>query len=405
MNAPLRARTALSTALVGLLAGCSSLAATEHNIRELHDADGSPRAYNASVESDFGFAVGRLVESVFGGASTSIPADPDGGRDDAEIEDAAGVETRTHRLVDDPRRKARRELLELEAFSTTRPGVWPVQAELAAWLAVESTQPVERFVALRLVGRVARALGEVRPAAVGELLRAESGDPGAVAERDAEVSARLAVLLDELVAALAADDAATVRTALLAWPPSEQRLDATRRLLRLCSSLAGRAAGESRALLEQGARAYARHACALALEAALADPAPDVARLAATLSVELEPRRAFSLASTASQVGRLDVVEGVVRGLLATGLPADQDDGRALVAWLELLVDHLEGDSLTLAAPCAEALARFAPGDLETLRPEQWRARVAELRAALPPVESSGDGASGGGTSAAEGGA
>lgn len=383
VNAPLRARTALATTLAALLVGCGSLAATEHNIRELHQEDGSPRAFNASVDSDFGYLIGQITGRVLG-----TPLQLEGGaRDEGADGDAEGgdVATRTRRLVDDPRRRALRELLELEDFDVGG-RAWPAQAELGAWLAVESTQPVERFVAVRLVGAVADELGGVLPSRTAAVLSATEA-----ARSPEAVSEGLSELLGSLEFAIVRDDAQVARDALLAWPPSEQRLDATRRLLRLCRLLVPRADGEVRALLEQGARAYARHACAIALEEALADPSPEVAGLAAELVCGLEPERAFAIATTASELGRLKIVEGVVRSVLEHGLPDQQAEGPALEAWLELLLIHAEGDALTLASPCLRALSRFAPTDLDTLRAEEWtawftqyRREQVEARAAAP---------------------
>lgn len=366
MNAPLRARSALATTLAALLVGCGSLAATEHNLRELHEEDGSPRAFNASVDSDFGYLIGRITGRVLG---TPLQLETHEG-----AEDDRDVATRTRRLVEDPRRRALRELLELEEFDTAG-RAWPVQAELGAWLAVDASQPVERLVAVRLVGEVARVLGDVHPSRTAAVL--SGTEPARTPE---EVSGGLSDLLGSLDYAIVREDPATARDALLAWPPSEQRLDATRRLLRTCSLLVPRASGEVRALLEQGARAYARHACAIALEEALADPAPEVSGLAAELVCGLEPERAFAIATTASELGRLGIVEGVVRSVLEHGLPAGQADGPALEAWLELLIVHAEGDALTLASPCLRALSRFAPTDLDTLRAEEWTAWFADYR-------------------------
>lgn len=382
VNAPLRARSALATTLAALLVGCGSLAATEHNVRELHEEDGSPRAFNASVDSDFGYLIAQITGNLLG---TPAPVESRAGDDGTEGDAAQGdVATRTRRLVDDPRRRALRELLELEEFDT-QARAWPIQAELGAWLAVEATQPVERFVAVRLVGTVARQLEGVFPSRTAAVLESAGASTDAAA-----LSEGLSDLLGSLDYAIVRNDPETARTALLAWPPKDQGLDATRRLLRTCRLLAPRASGEVRSLLEQGARAYARHACAIALEEAIADPSPDVSGLAAGIVCELEPERAFSIATTASELGRLGIVEGVVRSVLEHGLPEGQADGPALDAWLELFLLHAEGDALTLASPCLRALSRFAPTDLDTMRAEAWtawfedyrRARVEERAAA-----------------------
>jgi hypothetical protein len=396
VKAPHGALAALLAVLGGVLAsGCRSLDSSSYNLRELHEEDGAPRPYNAvmspaeyllsSVASGFaGFA--RL-----GGEAIGVEGSGAGGASTEAREPTTYVEA--------PRRRAIEELLALESFDTREPEVWAVQAELGVWLAQRSTQPVERLVAVRMLAAVAAELGDVRPSSAGPVLEratgaAETGaaetGAGATADGAPDTGAALAALWRELESAAKAENGAAIRKALAPWIPAEQGLDATRRLVRMTALLARRTeAGGARKLLVEAARGYGRQACALGLEFALEDPAPDVAQLAATTCTVLEPRRAFGLAAAASEGGRFDVVEGVIRGLLAVGLPEGQEDGAARDAWLELFLMHASIDLGTLPGACFGALAAFAPTDLDTLRIEEWRQWFEARRAADLGVDGS----------------
>jgi len=357
------ATRAAVAALGGALCGCGTLESSAWNIRQLHEGDGSPRPV-AAVMSGFEYglrtALGELPVLDESGA------DPEG--------KPAG-------RVTNPRRRALAELLELEEYDSRDDDARWLQAELAAWLAVEADPMVERLTAVRLLGRVAFVLGDVAPVAAP---LAPEVDP-------AESSAALLALVRDLGAAARAGEAERVAELLRPFAPDLQDRESGRRLLRACALLTHDAEGSARAVLARAADQYARRVVALALREALDDSRRPVRAEAHRLVVRVEPAAAYGLATAAADRGDTDDLEAVFASLLAIGLPAEDASGARRVEWLRLFTLHSSGDVFAsypgaLPTTACRCLARFSGAGFSTLRSEDW---VAWFEGSHGPLEAS----------------
>lgn len=377
----LAATRAAVAALGGALCACGTLESNAWNVRQLHESDGSPRPV-AAVMSGFEY-----------GLRTSLGELP------VLDESGADPEGKPAGRVTNPRRRALSELLELEEYDSRDDDARWLQAELAAWLAVDADPTVERLTAVRVLGRVATVLGDVTPVAA----------PAAPEVDAAESSAALLALVRDLGAAARAGEAERLADLLRPFAPDLQGRESGRRLLRACALLTHEAEGGAGAVLARAADQYARRVAALALRAALDDPRREVRAEAHRLVVRLEPEAAYGLATAAADRGDTDALEAVFASLLVTGLPAEDDSNARRVEWLRLFTLHSSGDVFAsypgaLPTTACRCLARFSGAGLSTLRSEEWVAWFERNHGPLEgdPVDASAESSATGGPAEAD---
>lgn len=342
-----------------LVASCQVVGSNVHNLKEVHDVDGSPKR-KGSVQGDLEYVLRSLTKQMQI-AGAKFPEPPAG-----KIKDPVGV------CLDN--------LIELTDFNPSDPGVLALQIENCAWIGTECTWELSRERAALALGALASLVGAEGPAEmpspalgaeeVGKLLEGLLRAARPVIRRDGGES--------ELASAVAG-----IRAASLDVKGARRLLAATNLLI----TGSGRARTDLAALAELE-RDLERRSLAMAIFALARDP-QGLVRAAGLEAAVIASRNRVSDLLRAGLADREEVVAQRAFQLVAThGLPeappgADAEEWQR--GWIDALIGALDRhlDDAATVAGC-HALAR-ATGDPENLRPETWVARYLPAARALVP--------------------
>ncbi len=350
----LRGKAWLAAALLALAgAGCRSLDAKVHNLRELHHEDGKV-SYRAALMGDVEYS----LRSTF---HVSAPLGLELDFQDKEPE-----------LVKNPARKCLQNLLAFSAGRDSSERVRALAVEIYAWLATGDSYVLARERSLIELGPLARELGVREP-----LELSEDAPPPGVDE--------LAQRISDLVAAarpvLAGRSDDSARAAFAAACDALARLEhdvqTGRRVLRTAAALLGADGAERRAFepLRVAAHDVGWRVASLALTRALSDPHPLVRAAAVDAWVTATDNGAAKVVSDALFDTSPIVVHRALVAVAEHGIPArgGEDPEGWRESWLAAIVglSAQSSDSAVGAAAC-RALGRVSNAGFETLRFDEW---------------------------------
>lgn len=329
---------------------CRNVDAAAHNLRVLHESDGSVARQSAPL--------GHL-EYRWRRALSDLPLERLGIGSNELLFSKKPVDQKR------PGKQIRREFNTVLAAADRNPRSRGLAVELSTWLAVDDPSPVIRQMALEELGRAAERLGVQR--------LEESVD-------DAEEAEALRLVLTELFESFEDRDAMGFQRGLGELSRVVSSREGAWRALRGLNVLLGapdRLPG-SRADFDAAHAAMQRRCVALGLSDALGDSDDRTRGEALRAAVKLAPARALPLLEDAL---RVRFYEALAAGLDAARRgevlpPADRRE--ELESWCELCVRASDLPYGPAAVAAAKALAELAPrldGDkapASTLRPEAW---------------------------------
>lgn len=353
LPAPSRRGRARAAGLALLLAGCSSVDARVHNLRELHHDDGRP-SYRAALVSETGYewrAAFRVQAPL--GLELELP----------DVEEEA---------VKNPSRRCLENLRAMAGFDGRDPRVRALQVELYAWLASSDAYLLARERALVELGPLARRLG-VRE-------RARALEPGPAPAELEELALAVVAAARPLLRGEAGEvERRAFADACAALAAPEHDLSSGRRALRVTAALLGARGASRKAFdpLRAAAAALERRLAALAMTSALEDPVPWVRAAAVDAWVEATDNDAAEVLALALATGDpegSDVVRlRALTALAERGLPASERGDAARDAWVARLVELAQpGGSGAVHAAACRALARVSGAGFASLRFDDW---------------------------------
>jgi hypothetical protein len=357
-----RPRWPLALLLLALPA-CRSADEESRDLRALHAEDGSlrtriprlllPHAVTSALES------GELEPWLDFCTVGALPLEP---------ETAALAEDDPGRFPRGVKRPAERTIDRFSSLAARDPDwsyVAGLQVEWAGTLVTSSGSQVVRERAVEVLAEAARRLGVTA-----------LSPPPARPTPAPWLRERLSALGTAAGETLRGGDGAAVSAALAQLSPAQLDLDAALAVLRATTLLGRALPREARGT--QWAERHAegeRRVISLALAAALEDPADFVAARALEAHVALDRGQLFDHLRRSLTSGRWQSVHTALQSIIDEGPPAGEPP---LDVWIELIVGATQapvGDGPAAGAArlaACRALARIAPTELRSLRPEDW---------------------------------
>ncbi|MCZ6597874.1 MAG: HEAT repeat domain-containing protein [Planctomycetota bacterium] len=344
---------------------CRVVDAKVHNLREVHEPDGSVSRVGA-VMGDLEWMVRR---SLIGNMSSG---DLDLGTKEPEE-------------IEDPYEVCLENLIGLGSCNSDDARTAALQIELFTWLAVDDSYALSRERAVLELGLLARRLGLEGPL-----------DPPADAVTQNEVAPVLEEILRTVRPILAAEplaaDPGPFAAACAAGAALQLDRDGARRLLAACTALLTRGGFDASELapLRELHADLQRRCVGFALHEALTDGHRVVRAAAVEACANLGGVGAGKILWRAAQDPSGTVVVKSLELIRANGIPAPAEGeptdrtGPPVDQWLELLVTYTSNfDGPTSAAAC-RTLAAVSDAGFESLRWEDWHTWWIERGGASP---------------------